>query len=540
MPAIDFTESLVELAALEWFADLGYAIGSGPDLEPGGIIQARATLQEVKLRPRLLGALRQINPGVPDVALEEAIRRVEQVGQPSLVLTNRDFHLMLVNGIEVEVMTPDGLRGERVELVDFDYPEANEFLAVNQVTVKGTHTRRPDIVIFVNGLPLAVLELKNMASASATIEQAYKQLQTYKTQIPALFHTNELLVISDGALTEIGTITSGRERFATWKTIDGDAIDHKGSLETAIRGIFEPRRFLDLIRHFIVFEDDGKKITKKVAQYHQFHAVQKAVTTALDATGANGDGKGGVLWHTQGSGKSLTMLFFAGKLIRQPALTNPTIVMITDRTDLDGQLFGTFARGAHLLRQEPVQAESRAHLRQLLNVNTGGVVFTTIQKFLNEDGEESFPALSDRRNIIVMADEAHRSQYGLGEKVGAKGAIKTGLAQNMRDALPNATYVAFTGTPLELADKSTKLVFGDYIDIYDVGRAIEDGATVPIYYEGRLVRLDLPDGAAEELDQEFDDLTEDREEAEKNAGRLEVGATGGGRRHAKAPGASGR
>jgi type I restriction enzyme R subunit len=516
MSAVEFTESVVEQAALAWFAEIGYDIGHGPDLEPGGIIQARANLTDVLLRPRLLDALRRINPGVPEAALEEAVRRVEQVGQPSLVLTNRDFHLMLVNGIEVDVMTGDGLRGVRVVLVDFDHPEANEFLAVNQVTVKGTHTRRPDIVVYVNGLPLAVLELKNIADANTTIEQAYHQLQTYKQQIPALFHTSELLVISDGVLTEVGTITSGRERFATWKTIDGDALDHTGSLETAIRGIFEPHRFLDLIHHFVVFEDDGKQVVKKVAQYHQFHAVQKAVTTALEASGTHGDGKGGVLWHTQGSGKSLTMLFFAGKLIRQSALANPTIVMITDRTDLDGQLFGTFSRGKHLLRQDPVQAESRAHLRQLLSVNTGGVVFTTIQKFLNEEGEEQFPQLSDRRNIIVMADEAHRSQYGLGERFGQKGAIKTGLAQNMRDALPNATYVAFTGTPLELADKSTKMVFGDYIDIYDVGRAIEDRATVPIYYEGRLVRLDLPEDQADILDQEFDELTEDREEDEKS------------------------
>ena len=452
------------------------------------------------------------------MALEEAVRRVEQVGQPSLVLTNRDFHLMLVNGIEVDVMTDDGLRGERVVLVDFDDPDANEFLAVNQVTVKGTHTRRPDIVVFVNGLPLAVIELKNIADEKTTIEQAYNQLQTYKAQIPALFHTNELLVISDGVLTEAGTITSPRGRFATWKTIDGDTLDHNGSLETAIRGIFEPRRFLDLVRHFVVFEDDGKSVAKKVALYHQFHAVQKAVATALEASGTHGDGKGGVLWHTQGSGKSLTMLFFAGKLIRQPALTNPTIVMITDRTDLDGQLFGTFARGADLLRQEPVQATSRAHLRELLAVNTGGVVFTTIQKFLNEDGEEQFPELSDRRNIIVMADEAHRSQYGLGRHDRQGGVLKTGLAQNMRDALPNATYVAFTGTPLELADKSTKMVFGDYIDIYDVGRAIEDKATVPIYYEGRLVKLDLPEDAADLLDEEFDDLTEDLEDGRSRSG----------------------
>ncbi|MGC4192893.1 MAG: type I restriction endonuclease subunit R [Thermomicrobiales bacterium] len=515
MPAAEFDERTVEEAALQWFAEIGYTIGHGPDLEPGGQVQARATLQETILRPRLLDALRRINPGLPEVALDEAVRRVEQVGQPSLIATNRAFHAMLVNGVEVDVMTPDGVRGERVVLVDFDRPDANEFLAVNQVTVVGTHKRRPDVVVFVNGLPLAVIELKNMASESATITQAFNQLQTYMQQIPRLFHTNELLVISDGAQTEIGTITSGRERFAAWKTVDGEVLDQAGSLETAIKGVFEPGRFLDLIRHFIIFEDDGAKVAKKVAQYHQFHAVQKAVGTALQAAGTHGDGKGGVLWHTQGSGKSLTMLFFAGKLIRQPALANPTIVMITDRTDLDGQLFGTFSRGAELLRQQPVQATSRAHLRDLLSVTTGGVVFTTIQKFLNEDGEEQFPILSDRRNIIVMADEAHRTQYGLGNRVGRDGTLKAGLAQNMRDALPNATYVAFTGTPLELGDRSTQVVFGDYIDIYDVGRAIADKATVPIYYEGRQIRLELPEDAADLMDVEFDTLTEDREEAEK-------------------------
>lgn len=516
MPSVDYTESTVEHAALQWFAQIGYDIGHGPDLEPGGLIEQRATYQEVLLQPRLVAALRRINPSVPLEAIEEAVNRIERISQPNLVIANREFHQMLTSGIEIDVMTETGPRGERVELIDFANPDNNEFLAVNQVTVKGTHTRRPDIVVYVNGLPLAVIELKNIADAKTTIDQAYNQLQTYMQQIPKLFHTNEILLISDSQMTKVGTITSGRERFAAWKTIDGEKLDQKGSLETAVRGIFEPRYFLDLIRHFIVFEDDGKRVIKKVSQYHQFHAVQKAVHTAVQAVGVNGDGKGGVLWHTQGSGKSLTMLFFAGKLIQHPQLTTPTIVMITDRTDLDDQLFGTFSRGKELLRQEPIQAESRKHLRELLSVQTGGVVFSTIQKFLNLDGEESYPELSDRRNIIVMADEAHRTQYGLGDKLTTTGKVSSGLAQNMRTALPNATYVAFTGTPLELADKSTKLVFGDYIDIYDVGRAIEDKATVPIFYESRLVKLDMPEGSADVLDEGFDDLTEDKEEIERS------------------------
>ena len=352
-----------------------------------------------------------------------------------------------------------------------------------------------------------------MGDARATIEQAYRQLQTYKALIPQLFHYAELLVISDAALTEIGAVTTGRERFAAWKTIDGDTYIPGATLETTILGAFAPVRFLDLVRSFVVFEDDGVTVEKKIAQYHQFHAVRKALATAREASGDHGNGRGGVLWHTQGSGKSLTMLFFAGKLITEMA--NPTIVMITDRTDLDDQLFGTFSRGAGLLRQKPVRAKSRAHLRELLAVNAGGVVFTTIQKFLPVEGEDEYPLLTNRRNIFVMADEAHRTQYNLGKRVSAKGDLRSGLAQNMRDALPNATYVAFTGTPLNLADRSTRLVFGDYIDIYDVGRAIADGATVPIYYESRLVRLDLPEGKADLLDEEFDELTEDQEEAEK-------------------------
>jgi len=513
MTAVDFIESIVEIAALQWFEEIGYTVIHGPDIAPDSAFAERATWQEVLLHDRLYAALARINPSAWPDAIQDVLLRVGQVGQPSLVTTNRAFHTMLVDGVAAEVLVDGEQRGELIHLIDFDHPENNEFLAVNQYTVVGDTERRPDIVIFVNGLPLAVIELKNMSDARATVEQAYKQLQTYKAQIPQLFHYNELLVISDGALTEIGTLTSGRERYAAWKTVDGEALLPNATLETAIKGVFEPRRFLDLTRSFIVFEDDGKTIEKKVAQYHQFHAVQKAVSTARQASGTNGNGRGGVLWHTQGSGKSLTMLFFSGKLII--TMANPTIVMITDRTDLDSQLFGTFAKGAQLLRQKPVQAESRAHLRDLLAVNAGGVVFTTIQKFFPETGEDEYPLLSNRRNIFVMADEAHRSQYNLRSRLNQAGQLRSGHAQNMRDALPNATYVAFTGTPLELADRSTKVVFGDYIDIYDVGRAILDGATVPIYYESRLVKLDLPESGADLFDESFDDPTEDQEEDEK-------------------------
>jgi len=514
---VGFTESVVEEAALEWFRGIGYNVLHGPDIAPESATSERATYADVVLATRLSDAILRLNPDASLDARDEAFRRVSQLSSPSLVLANREFHGLLVSGVAVDVLHDGESRGELLGLIDFDDPANNDWLAVNQFTVVGETERRPDIVIFVNGLPLAVVELKNMADPRATIDTAWNQLQTYQAQIPRLFHYNALLVISDGGQTEIGCVTTPRERFAAWKTIEGDALLPSAELSVAIRGVFDQRRLLDLIQSFIVFEDDGTSIAKKVAQYHQFHAVQKAIATALRATGERGDRKGGVLWHTQGSGKSLTMLFFAGKLIAHPALTNPTIVMLTDRIDLDNQLFGTFSRGKSLLRQEPAQAETRAQLRELLAVTTGGVVFTTIQKFLTDrETEEEHPLLSDRRNIIVMADEAHRTQYNLGTKVNERtGTFVQGFAQNMRDALPNATFVAFTGTPLELTDRSTKLVFGDYIDIYDIGRAIADGATVPIYYEQQLVKLDLPDDQASLLDEEFDDLTEDQEEAEK-------------------------
>jgi type I restriction enzyme R subunit len=507
-----FTESVVEEAALFWFAELGYGVTDGPSISPGGTKPERSDHREVLLAERLKQAIVRLNPEASPEAWEDGFRQVSQIGEVSLVLANRAFHRLLVEGVPVEVMRNGEPRGELIRLVDFDNPAGNDWVAVNQFTVvDGQIERRPDIVVFVNGLPLAVIELKNLGDTGATISHAWNQLQTYQKQIPALFHYNELLVISDGNQTGIGCITTPEERFAAWKTIDGDQLVPTADLETALKGVFEQRRFLDLVRSFIVFEDDGEKIIKKVAQYHQFHAVRKALRTARQASRANGDGKGGVLWHTQGSGKSLTMLFFAGKLIADPGMQNPTILMLTDRNDLDNQLFNTFSRGQSLLRQKPQQADSREHLRELLRVNAGGVVFSTIQKFFPDKDEEEFPMLSDRRNIIVMADEAHRSQYGFGTKVGETGKFVRGFASHLRDALPNATFVAFTGTPLELADKDTRLVFGNYIDIYDVQRAVQDGATVPIYYESRLIKLDLPDAAADLLDEEFEEITEGEE-----------------------------
>ena len=518
MAGFGFTESVVEEASLEWLAGLGYEVRHGPDIALGGSAAEREDYREVVLPARLTDAVTKLNPDKSREAREGAIRDIVQVGSPSLLMANRDFHKMLVEGKSVDVVRNGEPRGEHITFVDFEEPGNNDFLAVNQFTVVGEDERRPDVVLFVNGLPLAVIELKNMADEQATIETAYNQLQTYQAKIPRLFTFNEVLVASDGSKTEVGAVAAGEEHFTAWKTIDGDTVTHGATLEVAIKGMFEPGRFLDLVRSFVVFEDDGGKVVKKFARYHQFHAVRKALETALRASAPNGDRKGGVLWHTQGSGKSLTMLFFAGKLIRHPAMRNPTIVMLTDRNDLDDQLYeNTFVKGRALLGQEPEQANSRAELRRLLRRGQGGVVFTTIQKFLPDpEREETHPLLSDRQNIIVMADEAHRTQYGFGARFGESGRFARGLAQHMRDALPNATFVAFTGTPLELADRDTTVVFGDYIDIYDVGRAIEDGATVPIFYESRLVKLDLPEDQADLLDAGFEEVTEDEEESQRN------------------------
>jgi type I restriction enzyme R subunit len=501
-----FKESELEEAALEWLADAGYAVAHGAEIAPGEAKAERDDYHEVLLGRRLRGALERLNPDLPSDLLEEAFRRLTRTESPSLVQNNRAFHRMLTDGVTVEQRRDDGtIAGVQVRIVDFDDPDNNDWLAVNQFTVvEGQHERRADVVIFLNGLPLAVIELKNPADEQATIWSAFNQLQTYKNEVPSLFHFNELMVVSDGLEARVGSLTSDRERFMPWRTIDGQSIAQSTvpQLQVVIGGIFDKERLLSLIRHFVVFEDEGSgKLSKKVAGYHQFHAVNKAVEATIQASRTTGDRRCGVIWHTQGSGKSLTMVFYAGRLAVHPAMENPTIVVLTDRNDLDDQLFGTFARCGDLLRQAPVQANSRAELRQLLRVASGGVVFTTIQKFFPEEKGDRHPLLSDRRNIVVIADEAHRSQYDFID----------GFARHMRDALPNASFIGFTGTPIELADKNTRAVFGDYIDIYDIQRAVEDGATVPIYYESRLAKLELKAEERPKIDPEFEEVTEGEE-----------------------------
>jgi type I restriction enzyme, R subunit len=517
------TEADLEAVTLAWLAELGYSTVHGPALAPGEPAAERDNYGQVVLEGRLRSALAKLNPGLPAAALDEAVRLVLRHDAPALIAQNRAFHRMLVAGVSVEVRRPDGsIRGELVRLVDFADPARNDWLAVTQFTVvEGQHNRRPDIVLFVNGLPLVVIELKNPADADATIWAAYNQLQTYKQQIPSLLAYNGLLVISDGLTARLGSLTADRERFMPWRTIAGEELAPANllQLEVLTRGVFERARLLELLRSFIVFEDDGGgPLIKKIAGYHQFHAVQRAVAATMDAAGPDGDRRAGVVWHTQGSGKSLTMAFYAGRVIQEPALVNPTLVIITDRNDLDEQLFGTFARCHELLRQTPVRAEDRADLRRLLQVAAGGVVFTTIQKFLPEGKGERFPQLSDRRNIVVIADEAHRSQYGFQAKVDtATGVLEYGFAQHVRDALPNASFIGFTGTPIELNDRSTRNVFGDYISVYDIQRAVDDGATVPIYYESRLAKLELNEQERPRLDKAFEEVTEGEEQTQKEA-----------------------
>ena len=526
-------ESIVENAALEWFGDLGYAIGTGPDIAPGEPAAERSSFSDVILMSRLQDAIRRLNPQIPPEAQEEALRKVVRLDTASFIGNNRAFHKMLRDGVEVEYSRLDGsIAGDRVRLVDFGRPAANDWFAVNQFTViESQHNRRPDVVIFVNGLPLAIIELKNAADAEATIWSAYSQLQTYKSEIPSLLQYCELLIVSDGVQARIGSLTANQEWFKVWRTIDGekDAPRSALELEVLIRGVFEKRRFLDMLQHFIVFEHDTEsdRVHKIIAGYHQFHAVNAAMQETVRASGMAesamiiaedegqywagrmhggkaGDRRAGVVWHTQGSGKSFSMLFYAGRIIRNPAMQNPTVVVLTDRNDLDDQLFGQFQRCCELLNQTPVQAGDRDHLRELLKVVSGGVIFTTIQKFMPEKGEK-MPSLSERRNIVVIADEAHRSQYDLID----------GLARNLRDALPNASFIGFTGTPIEQTDANTRAIFGDYISIYDIQRAVADGATVPIYYESRIAKLGLNIATLPRLDQEFDEITEGEEQTSR-------------------------
>jgi type I restriction enzyme R subunit len=525
-------EAIVEDAALTWFGELGYQVGHGPYIAPGELQAERDSFGEVVLQRRLRAAVDRLNPAMPAEARDEAVRKVLRLGAPSLVQSNRAFHLMLRDGVPVEYCRPDGsIAGDHVRLVDFSDVSANDWYVVNQFTVvESGSNRRPDVVVFVNGLPLAVIELKNAADEEATIWSAFNQLQTYKQQIGALFAYNELLVVSDGRQARIGSLTANTEWFKVWRTIDGkgDAADTALELETLVRGVFEPSRLLDLLQHFVVFEEDPDtgRISKVIAGYHQFHAVNAAVEETVRASGMGtarvgeplgaywtapmpggeqGDKRVGVVWHTQGSGKSFSMLFYAARIIRHPAMENPTLVVLTDRNDLDDQLFGQFQRCHELLHQMPVQAESREHLKQLLNRASGGVVFTTIQKFMPEEKGAPMETLSARRNIVVIADEAHRSQYDLID----------GLARNLRDALPNASFIGFTGTPIEKADANTRAIFGDYISIYDIQRAVADGATVPIYYESRIAKLSLNQEVLPTLDDEFEEITEGEEESRK-------------------------
>lgn len=500
-----FTESVVEEAALEWFEALGYTITGGPSIAPGEPCQERRTYADVVLDGRLHDALARLNPTVSREGQDEAFRKLTRISSPQPVDANHELHYYLVNGVSVEYLRADGTIGyDPIRVVDFDVLENNDWLVVNQLTVtEGGHNRRPDVVVFLNGLPIAVIELKNAASENATIWSAFQQLQTYKQELPSLFVFNELLVISDGLEARIGTISSNKERFLPWRTIQGEELASKtmSQLEVLIRGVFDKRRLLDLLRYFIVFEDDGDTAIKKMAGYHQFHAVARALDATISASRPQGDRRVGVVWHTQGSGKSLTMAFYAGRVVLHPAMQNPTLIVLTDRNDLDEQLFGTFARCRDLLRQSPEQAKDRAHLRDLLKVASGGVVFTTIQKFMPETRGDTFPQLSERSNIVVVADEAHRSQYDFID----------GFARHMRDALPNASFIGFTGTPIDAADKNTRSVFGDYVSVYDIQRAVEDGATVPIYYESRLAKLELKEEERPHLDEAFDELTEGEE-----------------------------
>ncbi len=528
-----FTESEVEAAALEWLEGLGWKVAHGPDIAPHADGAERADHSEVVLEHRLRDALDRLNPDLPDEALDDAYRKLTEPQGATLEARNRDLHRMLVEGIGVEYRAGDGvMRGAQVSVLDYAHPERNDFLAVNQFTVvEGDHQRRPDVVLFVNGLPLVLIELKNPADEKATVWKAWQQLQTYRGELQSLFAFNMALVASDGVEARIGTLTAGREWFKPWRTMDGrtEAGPHQLQLDVLLHGTCDRFRLLTLLRDFTVFDDDGSgKLAKKMAGYHQVHAVEVAVEETLRAAslrkeaqraaearqaygatsqsgGDPGDRRIGVVWHTQGSGKSLTMAFYAGRIIREPAMENPTLVILTDRNDLDDQLFGTFSRCADLLRQPPAQAANRTDLRKRLDVESGGVVFTTIQKFFPEEKGGRHPLLSRRRNIVVIADEAHRSQYDFID----------GYARHMRDALPRASFIGFTGTPIELADASTRAVFGDTISIYDIARSVEDRATVPIYYESRLAKLRLDDDARPQIDPDFEDVTEGEEDTRR-------------------------
>lgn len=538
-----FYESHLEEATLEWFEELSYEVVFAPDIAPDGEYPEREDYGDVVLAERLREALARINPKLPGDAIEDAFRQIMIPQSPSLIMNNKAFQKMIADGIDVQVKQPDGgYRTEKAYAFDFEKLLNNEFVVANQFTiVEHGVERRPDVVVFVNGIPLVVIELKSASDENVDIIDAYNQLQTYKMSIPSLFTYNSFMVTSDGINARAGTLTSDEDRFMAWRTIEGDDVAPSSipQLEVLIKGMFQRDRFLDIIKHFVLFQSDGQEIIKILAGYHQFHAVNKAVESTERATMEHGDRRIGVIWHTQGSGKSLSMVFYAAKLVISEEFENPTIVVITDRNDLDDQLFSTFLKSKELLRNTPVQAEDRAHLRELLNNRTsGGIIFTTIHKFapfsngfkeaqssatLDKVAESSAkyansPVLTDRKNVIVIADEAHRSQYGFGAQV-VKGKteadVKYGYAKYMRDSLPNASYIGFTGTPIELTDKNTRAVFGDYIDVYDMTRAVEDGTTVKIYYESRIAKLELPEEMKPKVDTEYEEITEYQEYSQK-------------------------
>jgi len=529
------SEAAVEQALLDQLRALGYSAEREEDIGPDGHRPERDSHGDVVLKRRFEDAVALLNPHIPAEARHEAVRKVTQSELPSLLEENRRIHKLVTEGVDVEYYANDGtLTAGKVALIDFEQLQRNDWLAVSQfVVINGQNSRRPDVVVFVNGLPLGVIELKAPGSAGAHLLGAFNQLQTYKQQIPQLFSTNALLVTSDGIAARVGSLSADLERFMPWRTTDGADVAPKGApeLSTLIEGVFEHGRLLALLRDFTVFGETGAGLAKIIAGYHQFHAVRHAVTSTIRASAtepgiaedpaeyglptvagqARGDRRAGVIWHTQGSGKSLLMAFYAGQLVKHPAMANPTLVVLTDRNDLDDQLFATFSMCRDLIRQTPVQAESREDLQKVLSRASGGVIFTTLQKF----GEIAEP-LTTRRNVVVIADEAHRSQYGFKAKVDAKtGEISYGFAKYMRDALPSASFIGFTGTPIEAEDANTRAVFGNYIDVYDISRAVEDGATVPIYYESRLARIELDDAEKPNIDAEVEALTEEDSEADQ-------------------------
>lgn len=496
-----FTESQVEEAAIEWFEELGYTYLSGPEIAFDGENPQRADYKEVILEEKLEDALKRINPKIPKEAIKDAIKKVKTQNSPSLMINNRTFHKYITDGVDVDYTTKEGrIKGDKVWLFDKKNPNNNDFIIVNQFTIIEKQNRRPDLIVFLNGIPIVIIEFKNATDEKADIIAAYNQIQTYKHDIPTIFSYNAFSIISDGTFARAGTLTADFDRFMSWKTIDGVNLTNDFmQLETQIKGMFDKNNFLDILHHFILFQDDGKNIYKIIAAYHQFYAAKKAVEKTKLATSTKGNKKIGVVWHTTGSGKSLTMAFYTGKIILE--LDNPTIVVLTDRNDLDNQLFNTFSLSADLLRQIPQQAETRENLKELLKVESGGIIFTTIQKFGTHEKGEKYPKLSDRRNIVVIADEAHRTQYDLID----------GFAKNIRDGLPNASFIGFTGTPIEGTDINTPAIFGNYIDIYDMSQSIQDKATVPIYYECRLAKIGLLKDQIPKIELDFEELTETEE-----------------------------